>query len=327
MRFEKPKKVGSAIRSARHLPLLLFAVSLAFASGPADAQVLYKYRGDNGEWIYSDQAPQEDAPVEIRDLQKGEVPPSVTVSNQSLNGRFRIIARNDYYAPVQVVLELQSLENLTLPRSDQQMHWVVPARSAVLLLELGILNPAFPAYAEYQDGWLPGDPNNAHSPATPYRLPFAIASHNKISQAYPMALTHSTPDSIHAVDFVMPVGTDVHAARAGVVFDVASTNFGGGFSYERYLHSANVVRILHDDGSYAVYAHLNWNSVRVKPGDKVERGQYIADSGNTGVSSGPHLHFAVIRNKGLELESVPIAFEGLDGGAVTPVSGMNLVAY
>ncbi len=114
---------------------------------------------------------------------------------------------------------------------------------------------------------------------------------------------------------------------AGVVFDVASTNFGGGVSYERYLNSANVVRILHDDGSYAVYAHLNWNSVRVKPGDKVERGQYIADSGNTGVSSGPHLHFAVIRNKGLELESVPIAFEGRDGSAVTPLSGMELVAY
>jgi murein DD-endopeptidase MepM/ murein hydrolase activator NlpD len=77
----------------------------------------------------------------------------------------------------------------------------------------------------------------------------------------------------------MPVGTDIHAARGGVVFEVASTNFRGGVDPERDAASANIVRILHDDGTHAVYAHLNWNSIRVKPGDTVERGEYIADSG------------------------------------------------
>ena len=57
-----------------------------------------------------------------------------------------------------------------------------------------------------------------------------------------------------------------------------------------------MVQILHEDGTIAVYAHLHWDSIRVRIGDHVSRGQYIANSGSTGFSSGPHLHFAVIRN-------------------------------
>jgi murein DD-endopeptidase MepM/ murein hydrolase activator NlpD len=136
-----------------------------------------------------------------------------------------------------------------------------------------------------------------------------------------------TPDSYHAVDFAMPIGTDIHAARGGIVFDVASTNFRGGTDPERDLIAANLVRILHDDGTFAVYAHLNWNTIRVKPGDQVARGQYIADSGNTGFSSGPHLHFAVIRNRGQGLESVPVVFRGPDGGTISPQAGRPLVAH
>ncbi|MCH6552723.1 MAG: M23 family metallopeptidase, partial [Acidobacteria bacterium] len=67
----------------------------------------------------------------------------------------------------------------------------------------------------------------------------------------------------------MPVGTDVVAARGGIVFEVASNNFRGGLNLQRDGRSANIVRILHDDGTFAIYAHLNWNSIRVRPGDRV----------------------------------------------------------
>jgi murein DD-endopeptidase MepM/ murein hydrolase activator NlpD len=87
------------------------------------------------------------------------------------------------------------------------------------------------------------------------------------------------------------------------------------------------VRILHDDGTHAVYAHLNWNTIRVKPGDAVERGEYIADSGNTGFSSGPHLHFAVLRNVGMRMESVPVVFEGPNSREIPPAVGDTLTAY
>ena len=140
-------------------------------------------------------------------------------------------------------------------------------------------------------------------------------------------MTHTTRDSAHAVDIAMPIGTDVYAARGGTVIDVAGTNFRSGTDSEELGAQANVVRILHEDGTYAIYAHLNWNSVRVRPGDVVERGEYIADSGNTGFSTGPHLHFAVIKNADMRAESVPVVFEGANGQGVMPELGNDLTAY
>jgi murein DD-endopeptidase MepM/ murein hydrolase activator NlpD len=67
--------------------------------------------------------------------------------------------------------------------------------------------------------------------------------------------------------------------------------------------------------------------VRVRPGQRVSRGEYLANSGNTGFSSGPHLHFVVLRNAGLKSESVPVTFAGPGGVAVTPRRGQALTAY
>ena len=100
-----------------------------------------------------------------------------------------------------------------------------------------------------------------------------------------------------------------------------------GTDAKRDMSLANVVRILHDDGTYAIYAHLNWNSIRVRLGDHVQRGEYIADSGNTGFSSGPHLHFVVVRNAGMSMSSIPVRFAGADASPVAPVSGQALTAY
>ena len=123
------------------------------------------------------------------------------------------------------------------------------------------------------------------------------------------------------------VGTDIFAAREGVVFAVESANYRGGLDTSRPGARANVVQILHDDGTYAVYAHLNRSSIRVRPGDQVQRGEYIAESGNTGFSTGPHLHFAVLRNAGMRLESVPVVFEGQGGAAIAPSTGDVMTAY
>ena len=94
----------------------------------------------------------------------------------------------------------------------------------------------------------------------------------------------------------------------------------------KYQSRANAVRILHEDRTMAVYAHLQADSVRVTPGQRVERGAWLANSGNTGFSTGPHLHFAIQRNTGMDLVSVPFEFAGPDGRGMTPVERMLLTA-
>jgi murein DD-endopeptidase MepM/ murein hydrolase activator NlpD len=291
------------------------------------AQSLYKYRGPDGDWIYSDRAPPGDAAVEIRELPAGPAIPRVTVSHRLVDGRMQLSARNGYYAPVELILGIDELQNAERPDPDQALRWVLAPQSEALLFSLGTIANAGAPKIVYRYTWLAGDPTTEHKPDRAYRAPFAVASGFSISQAFPNTVTHTHADSRHAVDIVMPIGTGIYAARGGTVFEVAGTNFRGGLDPERDAAAANLVRILHDDGTYAEYAHLNWNSIRVKPGDVVSRGEYIADSGNTGFSSGPHLHFAVIRNAGLRVESVPVVFEGPNGSEITPQSGMQLSAY
>jgi murein DD-endopeptidase MepM/ murein hydrolase activator NlpD len=101
-------------------------------------------------------------------------------------------------------------------------------------------------------------------------------------------------------------------------------DFHGAAQQERYLARSNQVRILHDDGTMAVYAHLQPNSLRVREGARVKRGQWIASSGNTGYSNGPHLHFVIQLNAGMSLESVPFRFVMPTGGAVTPAKRMKI---
>ncbi len=291
------------------------------------AQTLYKYRGPDGEWIYSDRPPPDDSIVEVRALEPSLIPGQLNVKYAFVNRRVRLVAENAFFIPVEVKLEIETISGLEYPDAEDDLRWVVPARSQVLLVDLGLLENGDPPMLEYKVGFHPGDPAATHRPDVPYRVPYAVATDFTVTQAYPDVITHTSPDSYYAVDMAMPIGTDVFAARSGVVFDVASGNFTAGLDPKRDGPKANVVQILHDDGTYAVYAHLNTNTVRVRPGDRVERGQYIADSGNTGFSSGPHLHFAILRNVGMRAESVPFTFEGANSERVKPATGMILTAY
>jgi murein DD-endopeptidase MepM/ murein hydrolase activator NlpD len=84
--------------------------------------------------------------------------------------------------------------------------------------------------------------------------------------------------------------------------------------YDRYN---NFVLIRHDDGTLAHYCHLKKNGVLVKVGQQVETGQPIARSGNTGFSSGPHLHFCIFKTRsGRERESIPVRFRTTEHAAV-----------
>lgn len=302
--------------------------ALAFLCvGASSAQTLYKYRGDDGEWIYTDRKPAAAKSVEIRQLESTFVAPQFSVSHDMLGRTIEFFAHNDFYAPIEVRLEFLEITGVEYPHPDQVLRWVIDPRSDQLLLNLDILEGAAAPHVEVQYEYLPGDPTAPHRPDVQYLVPYAAGRDFPVTQAYPDAYTHQSLDSVYAVDIAMPVGTNVLAARSGTVFEVASDNYRGGLDMLRDSENANVVRIVHDDGTLAVYAHLNWNSIRVKPGDRVKAGQYIADSGNTGFTSGPHLHFAVQRNAGLKIESLPVVFKGAGSGGVVPATGSLLTAY
>lgn len=306
---------------------LLLSAILLLLSGPVLAQTLYKYRGPDGEWVYTDRAPEEEESPEVRDLPTGEKDPEVNVEHRLVGRQIQLYASNEFYSPVEVVLALDILEDVKLPPPEQSMRWVLPPRSETELLQLDASDDYAAPYISYRFIYLHGDPEAVHTVDRPYRAPFAIANRFMVTQTFPIGITHVTRDSYYAVDLAMPIGTDIYAARGGRVVEVASTNYRAGSDPQEEGASANLVRILHDDGTFAVYAHLNWNTIRVKPGDDVERGEYIADSGNTGFSTGPHLHFVVLANRGLRLESLPVVFEGPSAAEVTPEMGIPLVAY
>jgi murein DD-endopeptidase MepM/ murein hydrolase activator NlpD len=148
--------------------------------------------------------------------------------------------------------------------------------------------------------------------------PFAPSEQYLISQGFLGGRTHTTPDSEYAIDIVMPVGTEIHAVRSGTVMDVEEDFNRAGTNLEKFGDKANRVLILHEDGTMALYAHLDLASVVVRPGARVRAGQKIARSGNTGFSSGPHLHLAIQQNTGMKLISVPFKFQTNDGPPKAP---------
>ena len=151
-----------------------------------------------------------------------------------------------------------------------------------------------------------------HDADAAYRLPFPDGHAYAVTQAYGGRLTsHNNRENLYAVDFAMPLGTPVVAARGGVVIDATTRHAEGGFDV-RFLDKANTVAIAHDDGTVAEYAHLAHGTDFVKLGQRVAAGDVIGNAGSTGYSSGPHLHFIVskptVTGGKVTRQSVPVAF-------------------
>jgi murein DD-endopeptidase MepM/ murein hydrolase activator NlpD len=158
---------------------------------------------------------------------------------------------------------------------------------------------------KYWVGNLHGKPDQTYV----YQLPYRHGEQHLVSQSYFGDFSHqrgSTEE--YAVDFDMPTGTPVLAARDGIVVEVETTSNEGG-AEEKYKKCRNEVAIRHADGSYALYAHLRQNGAVVKVGDRVTAGDLIAYSGATGFCSGPHLHFCLfVPISGTTCRSFPMIF-------------------
>jgi len=302
------------------------ALSLLAVVGAAVSQEMYKYRDEHGNLVYTDKKPEDVEDVETSPLEKAQRAPEVKLEWRDGGGLRRLVAVNEYHAPVEVAVLFLEDDN-TSGTIDEQFRFVIAPLQESVVKEVAGGSPAQGGKGVYRHVHVVGDPNARHVPARPYRVPYSLAKAHTVSQAYPGEFSHTDPSSLYAVDFEMPVGTAIHAARDGMVVEVAAHFFKSGTDFKQLGPAANIVRILHEDGTMAIYAHLKWDSIRVRPGDAVDRGEYIANSGNTGFSTGPHLHFAVQRNSGLAMTSVPFQFEDELGRGFYAAQGDTITAY
>jgi len=317
--------LGRFRRATAWSVVVLFNLSLYVAD--VHAQALYKYRDADGQWVYSDRRPDGLGRLEPLPGEPGGASVGVALREATNDaGESVLVAVNDFASWVQIAYRIESSRNLD-PTAPSAGNSLIPPNDQVFIMALAPIDGASPVEVNFSYQFLYGHPGAQHQPDAPYRLPYRLDDAYPVSQAYPDTVTHATEANRYALDFEMPVGTAVFAARDGIVIETAEEFSGAGLDIEFDAERANFVRILHDDGTLALYGHLNWHSVRVAPGEHVSKGQYIADSGNTGYSSGPHLHFVVQRNRAGATESVPVRFAGAAGSAVSLATGDRPVAY
>jgi murein DD-endopeptidase MepM/ murein hydrolase activator NlpD len=173
--------------------------------------------------------------------------------------------------------------------------------------------------------WTVGSLHAVHDDAEVYRLPYASGTSWPVLQGYGSRFSHTGLEE-YAVDFRMPEGTPVHAARGGVVARVEESHARGCWEDGCGAY-ANYIVILHDDLTTGEYYHLEQHGALVEPGERVVAGQKIGLSGNTGHTTMPHLHFAVYRAAEWgRTRSLPVRFATARGIVDRPRRGARYEA-
>ncbi len=281
------------------LAICFAAVTAALLATHSSASTVYKYQDKNGKWKFSDRPPADKTPTETLefapDAEDGTKLPFTYYKD---GDNYLAEVENTFFIPIELKVEF---ENPAIPSSTH----TVPANAKFIFYRGPQKTPAF----HYQYIW--GEPNPTLD-KTPLRIPVSVGSQQIISQGFNGQFSHNKEPSLHAIDIAVPIGTDIVAARAGTVI-LVQDSFALGGVQPYFLDKANAVYVLHDDGSYATYAHLLLGSAVVKVGQKIKAGDLIAQSGNSGFSSGPHLHFVIRQNSGFKTTSIPFTFTGAKG--------------
>ncbi|MEQ1512251.1 MAG: M23 family metallopeptidase [Lysobacteraceae bacterium] len=276
--------------------------------GAVQAGDLFRWTERKSAQTNGDRTPEHIDPQprsETRDQATGAREPAVSLRFERRADAIEVWADNNLGGTIEVLLRPQ---HGTVASADPPLpaRAVVPALQRTLIARLGPKTVA--------DFWwdvTPGDPN-----ARPKDVEYGYPLHTtqlQIEQSWGGVYSHSDAQNRHAVDFAADIGTPVIAARAGTVMEVESDFDRAGLNAEQYAGRANFVRIVHDDGTMALYAHLKPDGVLVRVGQRVRKAEVIGLSGNTGFTTGPHLHFVVQANRGMKLESIPFRMFGPQG--------------
>jgi hypothetical protein len=303
----------------RTWPVLVLLAGLALFAGPAAreagaANKVYRWVDKNGVVHYGDSPPAETqtqgSKVRIIPV-RAEPGAMARLRVEAEGGHYLAWADNLLDGPVEVMLSFDKSTNI---RGEPELpaRATVPARGSALVSRLQIMGTGASEFVVGLQA-IPGDPN-AKPRDVVYNLPLPREA-LRIDQGFGGSFSHTDPQNRYAIDFGVKQGTTITAARGGVVMQVESDFDKAGLDLEKYGGRANYVRILHDDGTMGLYAHLKPEGVYVRVGQRVKAGQRIGLSGNTGFTTGPHLHFAVQVNRGMQLIAIPFRMDGVSTGA------------
>ena len=303
--------------------IIVIMAMVAGVPALAGAEKIYKYKTDSGSVLFTNKANDKNELLDVRQAEVYDPVNRVTLDKIGEKDKFKLTAYNEYYGPAEVTIRADQFENMAsnyrLPCSI-----IVEPRRKKDLVHMWVANPQLGYTYTYTQAIIPGDPRAVHDRNAVYQMPISSTDAGvvRISQGFNTNRTHNELQSLYAIDIPAPEGTLVRAARSGIVMDVANDFFRSGKT-EKYKAMANYVRILHNDGTMALYAHLQLESALVKMGQQVAAGQSLGRVGSTGFSEGPHLHYVVQKNFGGELRSIPFRVAGPNGTPTTPMEGMQ----
>jgi murein DD-endopeptidase MepM/ murein hydrolase activator NlpD len=213
---------------------------------------------------------------------------TVKIFYENNNHDFILYCSNNEFSPVSILVNLD-LTNLDFSEGGKKI-FIIPERNAKF--KIGVLTVREKGHAtkfSYNFRSALGDVTlSKYDTLYEYDLPFKNGGEYKVHQGYNGAFSHQNE---YAIDFTMPEGTEILAARDGKIIQVVQNNTES-CPEEKCKKYNNFILIMHADGTFASYYHIKYNGSVVKVGDSVSKGTVIAYSGNVGWSSGPHLHFA-----------------------------------
>ena len=246
----------------------------------------------------------------------------ISLRTEKYDEGFKLLATNNSVAPITVRVMFTELENMKASEDLPYTFVIPPRRKDVYVLDLKVVDKSSRHKSEFNYNYVYGDCFNVkHDSTCAYLLPYAHGTKQTCSQGYGGSFSHNEPASEHALDFSMFLDTDIHATRDGLVVDVKEDSSSGSKD-KKSANDGNHIFVYHKDGTVSVYSHLKQDGALVNVGDRVKAGQKIAISGNTGYSTGPHLHYCVWKatERGTYV-TVPTEFRDGHGMRITVKKG------
>lgn len=232
------------------------------------------------------------------------------VDEERADGSVDLYAYNELPIPIYVYIAEERLQNYRSTPPLPQAIAIPPQASNYKVLSFEVIDSSKSRSVRYSYRFSFSDPTQPVHPDTDYLylFPYAHGAKFEVGQTHGGTKSHSNDANRYAIDFGTPAGTPVHAARDGVVVFVKEDSNRGGLGV-RYQDDANMIIVMHIDNTFAYYLHLQQNGSLVGAGERVTTGQHIGISGDTGRSSGAHLHFDVHvpTEDGLS-KSIPVTF-------------------